>query len=135
MQEAEFLKDISLMMAQSGMPLAQPMVVKMLEKMDMPDLDQMIEQAGFITQAKQQMEMMQKRIEELEGDMQTRERELYHARVDAELAKAKSSISGEVEKIRKTGQLHEARAADMEKMHKERLDFERKLKATNSTTT
>lgn len=127
MAEAEFYKELFLHTAQAGFPIAESMLVMMLRKLDVPDLDVMLEKAGLINSQQQQIAQAQETIKKLEGDLQTMEREAQHSRMRTELEKFKASLSANDTAMRQGAQLHEARLNDMMQMEKERLTMERKL--------
>lgn len=80
--------------------------VAVLKEADFPDKDHIIERMGIMQQLQQQLQQAQEEIKKLQGDMQTRERELFHARQRTELEKFKSTLKDdEVKTQRKNDQI------------------------------
>jgi len=58
---------------------------------------------------------MEGQLKQLQGDMQTREREIFHANMRAEIAEATKSTSQAVSNIKANAKLEEARQRDASK--------------------
>lgn len=63
-----------------------------LKKAEFPDSEEIIERMGMIKNLSQQLQQAQEQIKGLQGDMQTREREIFHTKQEAEITKMKSNI-------------------------------------------
>jgi len=66
-----------------------------LKKAEFPDSEEIIERMDMIKNLSMQLQQAQETIKGLQGDMQTREREVFHAKQDAEVSKMKANIKGE----------------------------------------
>lgn len=90
--------------------------VELLKKTDVVDSEGVLERASIMSQMQQQVQAQSQRIEELEGDIQTRERELFHTRLQLDVEKASKDIATKKAsanaQIQATQMLHQARTAD-----------------------
>lgn len=66
-----------------------------LKKAEFPDSDEIIERMDIIKNLSAQLEQAQEQIKGLQGDMQTREREIFHTKQEAEITKMKANIKVE----------------------------------------
>jgi chromosome segregation ATPase len=57
------------------------------------DKMQLIQRHGEISQLQQQLQGAQEQIETLQGDLQTRERELFHSNMRAEISEASKPVA------------------------------------------
>lgn len=77
-----------------------------LKEADFPDKDKIMERMAVMQQMQQQLEAQKEEIDKLKGDMQTRERELFHAKQRTELEKYKSTLKdGEVQAMRQNDKI------------------------------
>ena len=81
------------------------------------DLDKvsLIQRQSEISQLQQQLEQASQTIKQLQGDMQTRERELFHSNMRAEISEATKPVSKAVAEVKSTAKLEEARQRDKTK--------------------
>jgi len=87
-----------------------------LKEADFPDKDKIMERMAIMQQMQQQMQTQQEEIDKLKGDMQTRERELFHARQRTELEKFKSTLKdGEVQAMRENDKILDDGRVSMDK--------------------
>ena len=56
--------------------------------------------------------LLVKTIKQMQGDLQTREREIYHAKMKAEIEKTKSNLKGTENRAKMSGTLFEKRLDD-----------------------
>ena len=66
----------------------------------------------IIAKLQQQMQAAQETIKDLQGDLQTREREAYHAKQQAKLAKFDASLDKTTNKAQAAGTVFEKRLDD-----------------------
>ena len=66
----------------------------------------------MIGQLQQKVQQQEEQIKKLSGDLQTREREVYHAKQKAELEKFKSGLDSTSNKAKAAGAVYERRLAD-----------------------
>ena len=71
-----------------------------------------LERTDQVGQLQGQLEGAQEEIKKLKGDMQTREREIYHAKQKAELEKFKSDLDKTNTQSKSAGKLFEKRLDD-----------------------
>ena len=86
--------------------------VEVLKKSDVFDIEGVLQRIDTIEQLMQELEGAKDKIKELEGDLQTRERELFHTKLNA-------AVDQEMLKVKETGleqrkamELHKARLGD-----------------------
>ena len=114
---AELVRDLKLMDA--GIYDRTEVIKNMQGDIDKQDL---IQRHGEIGQLQSQNKALEDRIKALEGDLQTRERELFHTRMRAEVSEASKSVSGAVANIKATAKTEQARQRDATKSAKKDLD-------------
>jgi len=109
--------------------------VEVLKKTEIFDKDGVLQRIDDVERLTQQVQQYEDQIKQLQGDMQTRERELFHSKVDnavsQELYKAKDII-GQMKNTKELGegkiaQLIE-RAGDAAVLEKERIILEERKK-------
>lgn len=83
------------------------------------DKSSLIARHSEIQQLRGMVEQQGEQLKQLQGDMQTREREIFHANMRAEIAEATKSTSQAVSNIKANAKLEEARQRDASKKVKE----------------
>lgn len=101
--------------------------VEVLKKTDVVDAQGVLERHNIMVQMNQQIQSLTAKVEEVQGDLQTRERELFHTKVALEVEKAKKDIGNTANRMEMAGQLYESRKADELAMQKR----EAKMQAVN----
>ena len=86
--------------------------VEALKKTEIFDKAGVLERTDMVAQLQQQLEGATKKIKELEGDIQTREREVYHARQRAEIEKFKATLDSTSARAKAAGTVFEKRLND-----------------------
>jgi len=99
--KVEIYKEIALMASQSGNPIAVPLIRQMLLNMDVPNIDEIIQESDMISQLQGQLEGLSQENQLLNNKLRTLESELVTSRTQSEVTKAKA----ELETILKTAQL------------------------------
>tara|TARA_R110002110_G_scaffold861_1_gene3250 strand:- start:1033 stop:3198 length:2166 start_codon:yes stop_codon:yes gene_type:complete len=85
---------------------------EVLKKTEVFDMEGVLERTDQVGQLQGQLEGAQEEIKKLKGDMQTREREIYHAKQKAELEKFKSDLDKTNTQSKSAGKLFEKRLDD-----------------------
>ena len=85
---------------------------EVLKKTEIFDMQGVLERTDTVTQLQQQLEQAQEAIKDLQGDLQTREREVYHAKQRAELEKFKAQLDSTSTKAKAAGTVFEKRLND-----------------------
>ena len=85
---------------------------EVLKKTEVFDMEGVMERTDVIGQLQGQLQQAQEQIKKLQGDLQTREREAYHAKQKAELEKFKSTLDGTSTKAKAAGTIFEKRLDD-----------------------
>jgi len=85
---------------------------EVLKKTEVFDMEGVMERTGVVEQLQGQLNSAQEQIKKLQGDMQTREREIYHAKQRAELEKFKSGLDKTSTQTKMSGKLFEKRLDD-----------------------
>lgn len=98
--------------------------VEVLKKSDIFDMEGVLQRIDTIEQLQLQIEQMGRQIKELSGDLQTRERELFHANMRADLAQAKTQLDGELLKTKNREELYRARLDDSLNMTAQKASLE-----------
>ena len=106
----ELQKDLNLLSA--GIYDRSQVIMNMKGDIDKVSL---MQRQSEIAQLSQQLEQAQQTIKQLQGDMQTRERELFHSNMRAEIAEATKPVSKAVAEVKSTAKLEEARLRDKTK--------------------
>jgi hypothetical protein len=86
--------------------------VEVLKKTDVFDIEGVLSRIDTIEQYQQALQQAQQRIKELEGDLQTRERELFHSRLDQAVSAEKMKLRETALEQRKSEELYAARLND-----------------------
>jgi len=89
--------------------------VEVLKKTEIFDIEGVMQRTDETGQLKQALEQAQENIKKLEGDLQTREREVYHAKQQAELEKFKASLDSTSTKAKAAGTIYERRLTDSQR--------------------
>ena len=71
-----------------------------------------MERTDIVQQLQGQVKQQEEQIKKLKGDMQTREREVYHAKQRAELEKFKADLDKASTQTKASGKLFEKRLDD-----------------------
>jgi hypothetical protein len=85
---------------------------EVLKKTEVFDMEGILERTDLVGQLQGQVKQQQEEIKKLKGDMQTREREVYHAKQRAELEKFKSDLDKTSTQSKSAGKLFEKRLDD-----------------------
>jgi len=85
---------------------------EVLKKTEVFDMEGVLQRTDIVGQLQQQVKGQEEQIKKLQGDLQTREREAYHAKQRAELEKFKSSLDGTSTKAKAAGTVFEKRLDD-----------------------
>ena len=85
---------------------------EVLKKTEVFDMEGVLKRTDIIAQLQGQLKQAQESIKKLQGDLQTREREAYHAKQKAELEKFKSTLDGTSTKAKAAGTIFEKRLDD-----------------------
>jgi len=85
---------------------------EVLKKTEVFDMEGVLSRTDTLTQLQHQVEGMEDKIKDLEGDLQTRERENYHLKQKAELEKFKADLDKVSTQSKGAGKLFESRLGD-----------------------
>jgi hypothetical protein len=85
---------------------------EVLKKTEIFDIEGVLRRTDMIGQLQQKVQQQEEQIKKLSGDLQTREREVYHAKQKAELEKFKSGLDSTSNKAKAAGAVYERRLAD-----------------------
>ena len=85
---------------------------EVLKKTEVFDMEGILERTDLVGQLQGQVKTQQEEIKKLKGDMQTREREVYHAKQRAEIEKFKSELDKTSTQSKSAGRLFEKRLDD-----------------------
>jgi len=91
---------------------------EVLKKTEVFDMEGVLQRTDMVAKLQQQVEQSLGVIKQLKGDLQTREREVYHAKQAKELEKFKSDLSSTSTQAKAATQLYEARLKDDQKQRK-----------------
>jgi len=105
--QAKLQKD--LMLLQAGIYDRTQVILNMPGDIDKASL---MARVGEIQNLQAQVQQQQEQIEKLEGDMQTRERELFHSKMRAEISEATKPVAKAQSKLQSQMQLEGSRAKD-----------------------
>ena len=86
--------------------------IEVLKQTDVADIEGVLERASQMSKMQQQIEGLNEKVKELDGDLQTSQRELSHARQRVELEKFKSDLDKTSSKAEATETVFKARAGD-----------------------
>ena len=106
--------------------------VEVLKQTDVADLEGVLERSSQMSKMQQQISGLTDQVKDLEGDLQTSQRELQHARQRVELEKFKSELDKSSTKAHATESVFKARASDEVKKLR---DSVAEQEATNRTIT
>lgn len=99
---------------------------EVLKKTEIFDMEGVLQRTDVIQQLEQQVEQSLNVIKKLRGDLQTREREVYHSKQSEELAKFKADLTGASTKAKAAETLYEARLGDAERDLKQNVKEQKK---------
>ncbi len=85
---------------------------EVLKKTEIFDKEGVLERTDQVGQLQSQVEQQEEQIKKLKGDMQTREREVYHAKQRAELEKFKAGLDKTTSETKMSTKLFEKRLDD-----------------------
>lgn len=85
---------------------------EVLKKTEVFDMEGVLERTDVVQQLTQQLEKSKETIKKLQGDMQTREREVYHAKQRAEIEKFKADLDKTKVESKASSKLFEKRLDD-----------------------
>lgn len=85
---------------------------EVLKKTEVFDMEGVLERTDVVQQLTQQLEQSKETIKKLQGDMQTREREVYHAKQRAEIEKFKADLDKTKVESKASSKLFEKRLDD-----------------------
>ena len=85
---------------------------EVLKKTEVFDMEGVMKRTDLIGQLQEQLKQATETIEEMQGDLQTREREVYHAKMKAEIEKSKADLKSTSNKAKMSGTLFEKRLDD-----------------------
>ena len=86
--------------------------VEVLKKTEVFDMEGVMQRKDQVTQLQKALQGAQEEIKKLRGDMQTREREVYHAKQRAEIEKFKSELDRTSTQTKMSSRLFEKRLDD-----------------------
>jgi hypothetical protein len=89
--------------------------VEVLKKTEVFDMEGVLQRVDDIQQLTQQLQQANKMIEDLQGDLQTREREVYHAKTQTAVEKFKGQLNQSGAKLDAAKAITMARLGDIEK--------------------
>jgi len=109
---------------------------EVLKKTDIFDKEGVLKRTSIIEQQKAMIEEMEAKIKELEGNLQTRERELFHSKMDGEVQKHSNkakdaTLDYEIDRKLKEGEiaLKVKAAAQAAELEKDRIIMEERAKS------
>jgi len=85
---------------------------EVLKKTEVFDMEGILERTDIVGQLQGQVKQQEEQIKKLKGDMQTREREVYHAKQRAEIEKFKADLDKTSTQSKSAGRLFEKRLDD-----------------------
>ena len=85
---------------------------EVLKKTEVFDMEGVMERSGTVEQLQSALQKAQDTIKKLQGDMQTREREVYHAKQRAEIEKFKSELDKTQTQSKASAKMFEKRLDD-----------------------
>ena len=112
---ADLQRDIGLM--QAGIYDKEQVILNMQTDVDKGAL---IERMGTINQLSGQVEQLSEQVKALSGDLQTRERELFHSNMRAEVSEATKGVQQAVTNVKANEKLEMARQRDVTKSTSEK---------------
>ena len=124
---AELQKDLTLLNA--GIYDKTQVIMNMKGDIDKASL---MQRMGEIANLQAQLQQAQEELKRMQGDLQTREREVFHANMRAEISEATKPVSEAVSNIKSNAKLEQARQRDKTRMVSE--DLSSLKQAVNSET-
>jgi cell division protein FtsL len=124
---AELQKDLTLLNA--GIYDKTQVIMNMKGDIDKASL---MQRMGEIANLQAQLQQAQEELKKMQGDLQTREREVFHANMRAEISEATKPVSEAVSNIKSGAKLEQARQRDKTRMVSEDLSLAKQ--AINSGT-
>ena len=124
---AELQKDLTLLNA--GIYDKTQVIMNMKCDIDKASL---MQRMGEIANLQAQLQQAQEELKRMQGDLQTREREVFHANMRAEISEATKPVSEAVSNIKSSAKLEQARQRDKTRMVSE--DLSSLKQAVNSET-
>ena len=115
---AELQKDLTLLNA--GIYDKTQVIMNMKGDIDKSSL---MKRMGEIANLQAQLQQAQEELKRMQGDLQTREREIFHANMRAEISEATKPVSEAVTKVKSSAKLEEARQRDKTRMVGEELSI------------
>ena len=107
---------------------------EVLKKTEVYDMEGVMQRTDEVGKLQQQVKGQEEQIKKLQGDLQTREREAYHAKQRAELEKFKAGLDGTSTKARAAGTVFEKRLDDaLGQIKKEVRDASKPTKGSTSS--
>jgi vacuolar-type H+-ATPase subunit I/STV1 len=94
-------------------------LIEVLKQTEVADIEGVMQRFSRIQQLEQALAQAQDQIKQLKGDLQTREREAFHAKQSAELAGFKSELDSQAAKAGAATTLYTQRLQDDLKSRKE----------------
>ena len=85
---------------------------EVLKKTEVFDMEGVLQRTDLIGELSKQLQKATETIKQMQGDLQTREREIYHAKMKAEIEKTKSDLKATSNKAKMSGTLFEKRLDD-----------------------
>ena len=85
---------------------------EVLKKTEVFDMEGVLQRTDLIQQLQSQLQQATETIKQMQGDLQTREREVYHAKMKAEVEKTKSDLKATSNRAKMSGTLFEKRLDD-----------------------
>jgi len=105
---------------------------EVLKKTDIYDKEGILERTSLVKQLKQMVEQLQEQNKKITGDLQTMEREVMHAKQDAELSKFKAEMKGTTSEVNAAKELYKQRLTDSQREFDKDLQREQKDRRTQS---
>lgn len=106
---------------------------EVLKKTDVVDSEGVMERNNVIQQLSQENAALKEEIQKKDGDLQTREREVYHAKLALDVERGKQDIKNTVNRMDMAGQLYEQRQADELKNSKRELSVIKTVEKSQSS--
>lgn len=85
---------------------------EVLKKTEIFDIEGVMQRTDVVQKLQQQLQQAGEQIKKLKGDLQTREREAFHAKQDKELEKFKSKLDSTSNRAQAAGTVYEQRLKD-----------------------
>ena len=85
---------------------------EVLKKTEVFDMEGVLQRTDVVGQLQQKVQSQEEQIKKLKGDMQTREREVYHAKQRAEIEKFKSELDKTQTQSKASAKMFEKRLDD-----------------------